>query len=136
MVLFLGLCTTILAFMGCTGMAIENKICSISYFSLHLLIIVGELSLASFWLFRFGVFPCAECFVLTDQSFAAYDMNRSMRWTELQTEWDCCGSRGPYDYPKKPGSNATRSIVEVPNECCLTKTTIKVYQFVGTYFDR
>lgn len=134
LVLFFGVCTITMALLGCSGMAIENKVCSIAYFSLQLLILLGEIAVGGYWIARTQEPIINSTMVRTAESFAAYDIRTSVRWTELQTEMNCCGSNGPYDYPKHVHNNTT--VVEVPKECCLSEPSVSTYRLLVSVFDR
>lgn len=125
LVLLFGICTIIMALLGCTGMAIESKACSISYFCLQIAIIVAEITVGAYWLVRSSD---VSSLVVTEQSFASYDIGNTMDWTILQTEMLCCGSQGPYDYETQ---NLT-----VPKECCITEPTLSTYRLLTTIFDQ
>lgn len=114
-----------MAFLGCTGMAIENKVCSITYFSIQLVIIFAEIAIGAYWLVRTNDL---QSLVVTDQSFAAYDMSKNVHWTIMQMEMVCCGSRGPYDYPKH---NLT-----VPKECCISEPSISTFHLLASVYDQ
>lgn len=108
LILTFGLATVVMSILGCTGMAIENKRCSISYFLIQIIIIFCEIAVGGFWFWR-----CSniKSLIVTKSSFGAYNMDHTMQWTQMQIELDCCGMKSAYDYVDR---NFT-----VPKECCL-----------------
>lgn len=121
LILFFGLLQFIVAILGCTGMAILNKISSITYFILNTIIITAEIAMASYWLQRT---ENVKDLVILEKSFAAYDISKNMRWMLMQTEMSCCGARSVYDYVCQ---NYT-----VPKECCLNDNHFSKFRMLRT----
>lgn len=120
-----GCLTMVMSILGCYGMAIESKSCSITYFCLQILIILAEIAVGSYWLVRSE--NLGEL-IKTRATFGAYSMTRTMQWTQMQMEMNCCGSADAYDYPRQNFS--------VPKECCISEPSISTYRLLITVFDK
>lgn len=124
LILLFGVLTVILALLGCSGMAIENKPCSVTYFCLQILFILSEIAIGGYWMWRTE--NIADL-VNTQSTFGAYSMDHNMEWTQMQTELNCCGSTGPYDYQRLNYS--------LPKECCISEPSLSTYRLLVTVFD-
>lgn len=124
-VLILGVSTIVMAILGCYGMAIENKACSISYFVIHIVILLAEIAVGAYWLVRSAD---SEGLITTRASFGEYSMDKTVQWTQMQMEMNCCGASDAYDYSKRNFS--------VPTECCIPEPSISTYRLLLTVFDK